>query len=115
METHSSILAGKSLGRRSLPATVHGVAESDTTKQLHFDFPYPGIKLASLASLANPRGRQCQRMFLPWQVNSLPALHLGSPYFPLSTGKEPLYEYYLLIKNPFISRFYCRTESALLL
>ena len=31
------LLPGKSHGRRSL--VVHGVAESDTTEQLHFSFP----------------------------------------------------------------------------
>ena len=37
MATHSVLLPRKSHGRRSLvQATVHGVAESDTTEQLHF-------------------------------------------------------------------------------
>ena len=34
--THSSILAGKSHGQRSLTATVPGVAESNAAEPLHF-------------------------------------------------------------------------------
>ena len=60
METHSSILAGKSLGRRSLPATVHGVAEPDTTKRLHF-FPLPRAK----------KGMSTNRGILYINVNAL--------------------------------------------
>ena len=36
MATTLVVLPGKSHGWRSLVATVHGVAESDTTEQLHY-------------------------------------------------------------------------------
>ena len=40
MATHSSTLAGKFHGWRSLEGyTVHGVAESDVTEQLHSQVP----------------------------------------------------------------------------
>ena len=38
MTTYSSTLAWNPMDRRALQATVHGVAELDTTEQLHFTF-----------------------------------------------------------------------------
>ena len=57
------LLPGKSHGWRSLVGAVHGVVESDTTKQLHFHFSLSSIGEGNgnplqCSCLENPRNRE---------------------------------------------------------
>ena len=71
MATHTVFLPGESHGQRSLAATVHGVAESDTTeKPTHLDC---AMRLAGLGVTKTDR----------WSVE--PKIHS-----PSSNGNAPL-------------------------
>ena len=52
MAAHSSILAWRINGRRSLVGYSPRVAESDTTERLHFHFHFTGTKLYILMLLS---------------------------------------------------------------
>ena len=83
MATHSSILAWRILmGRGAWEATVHGVAESDTTQQLNHHQSLSHVQL-----FATPWTIACQAplsMGLSWQE-----YWSGLPFPPLGDLPEP--------------------------
>ena len=51
---------GNSMDRRAWQATVHGVAESDTTEQLHKHMIFPGVMCGCKS--CNIKNAECQRI-----------------------------------------------------